>query len=73
MDLFDKNNFELPYNELIKLCQSTNSDITEEQIAQVQKDTISQESGTNFFKHRAGRIGASQSKAAAHSDPALPS
>ena len=73
MDLFDKNNLELPYNELIKLCQSTNIDITEEQIAQVQKDTISQASGTNFFKHRAGRIGASQSKAAAHSDPALPS
>ena len=73
MDLFDKNNLELSYNELIKLCQSTNIDITEEQIAQVQKDTISQASGTNFFKHRAGRIGASQSKAAAHSDPALPS
>ena len=72
MDLLDKNNLELPYNELIKLCQSTNIDITEEQIAQVQKDTISQASGTNFFKHRAGRIGASQSKAAAHSDPALP-
>lgn len=39
----------------------------------MQKDTIAQSSGTNFFKLRAGRIGASQSKAAAHSDPVLPS
>ena len=39
----------------------------------MQKDTTAQSSGTNFFKLRAGRIGASQSKAAAHSDPALPS
>ena len=73
MDLFDKNNLELPYNELLKICQSINIEITEEQIDQVQKDTIAQSSGTNFFKHRTGRIGASQSNAAAHSDPALPS
>ena len=73
MDLFNKNNLELPFNELLKICQSINIEITEEQIDQVQKDTIAQSSGTNFFKHRAGRIGASQSKAAAHSDPALPS
>ena len=39
----------------------------------MQKDTIAQSSDTNFFKHRAGRIGASQSKVVAHSDPALPS
>lgn len=39
----------------------------------MQKDTVSQSSGTNLFKHRAGIIGASQSKAVAHSDPALPS
>ena len=73
MDLFKKENLELSYNELLKLCQSTSIDITKEKIDQVQKDTISQSSGANFFKHRAGRIGASQSKAAAHSDPALPS
>ena len=73
MDMFKKENLELSYNELLKLCQSTSIEITKEKIDQVQKDTISQSSGTNFFKHRAGRIGASQSKAAAHSDPALPS
>ena len=37
------------------------------------KDTISQLSGIIFFKHRERRIGALQSKAAAHSGPALPS
>ena len=73
MDMFKKENLELSYNELLKLCQSTSIEITKEKIDQVQKDTISQSSGANFFKHRAGRIGASQSKAVAHSDPALPS
>ena len=71
--MFKKENLELSYNELFKLCQSTSIDITKEKIDQVQKDTISQSSRANFFKRRAGRIGASQSKAAAHSDPALPS
>lgn len=73
MDLFEKENLGLPYNELLQLGQSTNIEVTKEQIDLVQKDTISQSSSANFFKHRAGRIGASQSKAAAHSDPALPS
>ena len=72
MDLFKNENLELPHNELLQLCQSTNIEVTKEQIDQVQKDTILQLSGTNFFKHNAGRIGASQSKAAAHSDPAQP-
>ena len=57
----------------MKLCQRTNTDITQEQIIQVQKHSIAQVSGKNLFKLREGRIGASQSKAAAHSDPALPS
>ena len=39
----------------------------------MQKDAIALSSGSNVFKHRAGRIGASQSEAVAHSDPAWPS
>ena len=42
-------------------------------IAQIEKDTNNQSKDTNFFKHCAGRIGASQSKSASHSNPALPS
>ena len=47
--------------------------ITTEQITQAESDTITQAKGTNFFKHRIGRIGASQCKAACNHDPALPS
>ena len=39
----------------------------------MKKDTRSQSQGANFFKHRAGRIGASYSKQALHTNPALPS
>ena len=69
MGFFDKNYLELPFNELIKMFQNT---VTKEQIDQVQKDTTVQSSGTNVFRHRAGRISASQSKAVAHSDPGMP-
>ena len=34
-------------------------ELSKEQIDQVERDTISQARGSNFFKHRAGRIGAS--------------
>ena len=47
--------------------------MSKEDITQIEKDTIEQSKGTNFFRHRAGRIGASQSKSASHSNPALPS
>ena len=56
MGMFKKENLELSYNELLKLCQSTSIQITKEKIDQVQKDTISQSSGANLCKHRAGRI-----------------
>ena len=71
--LFDKENLNLSYPELLKVCLATKLEITKEQIQQIEKDTIKQAKCTNFFKHRAGRIGASQSKAACHSNPALPS
>ena len=58
---------------MVKVCQEVKIELSKEQIAQVERDTISQAKGNNFFKHRAGRIGASQSKAASHSNPALPS
>lgn len=66
MDLFDAKYLKLPYNDLVKVCQEIKIEITKEQIDQVQKDTVKQAKGNNFFKHRAGRIGASQSKAVAY-------
>lgn len=68
-----KKYLDLTYPELVKTCQEVNIEITKEQITQVERDTITQAKGNNFFKHRAGRIGASQCKAASGSNPALPS
>lgn len=73
MSLFDKKYLDLSYNDLVKVCQSIQIDITKEQIERVQIDTINQAKGNSFFRHRAGRIGASQSKAAASTNPSLPS
>ncbi|PFX11983.1 hypothetical protein AWC38_SpisGene24131 [Stylophora pistillata] len=72
-DFFDKKYLELSYPELLKVCMSIKLDITKENIDQVERDTIKQAKGINFFEHRAGRIGASQSKSACHTNPALPS
>ena len=48
-------------------------ELSEEQRLQIVEYTRSQSQGANFYKHQAGRIGASQSKVAAHTNPALPS
>ena len=72
-DLFENKYLDLTYPELPKVCQEIDIKITKEQITQVERDTITQAKGTNLFKHWAGRIGASQCKAACNSNPALPS
>ena len=59
--------------DLLKVCQGIDFKITtKEQITQAESDKT-QAKGTIFFKHRIGRIGASQCKAACNYDPALPS
>ena len=73
MDLHQTKYLDLSYPDLINLCKETKIKISSEEIAQIERDTINQAKGKAFFKHRAGRIGASQSKAASHSDPSLPS
>ena len=72
-DLFDKKYLQLTYPGLLKVCSNVKVQLSKEQIEQVERDTISQARGNNFFKHRAGRIGASQSKAVCKTNPALPS
>ena len=72
-DHFNQKNLDLTYPELLKVCQEVKIELSKEQIAQVERDTISQAKGNNFFQHRAGRIGASKSKAACQTNPALPS
>ena len=46
--------------------------MTDQEIDIIEKYTINQAKVSGFFRHRAGRIGASISKAASYIDPALP-
>ena len=73
LSLFDKKYLDLTYPELLKVCNDVKVELSKEQIKAVERDTRSQSKGRNFFKHRSGRIGASQSKAACQIHPAMPS
>ena len=60
-DLFETENVDLEYPDLLRKCVNSTLDISLEDINQVEIDTRSQAKGTKFFRHRAGRIGASVS------------
>ena len=68
-DVFDKKYLTFEYHELLKAC----TDISERDIKLIEKDTRKQSKGASFYHHRAGRIGASISKLASHTNPAQPS
>ena len=72
-DLSDPKYQDLEYPELLQVSLEKEIKLSEEQRLQIEEDTRSQSQGANFYKHRAGRIGASQSKVASHTNPALPS
>ena len=72
-DLFDKKCLDLTYLELLKVCHDVKVKLPKEQIKALERDTRSQSKGNNFFKHRSGRIGTTQSKAACQTHPAMPS
>ena len=72
-DLFQEDYLMPSYPELLKECYSVDIVLSDEDIELIERDTIDQAKGGAFFLHRAGRIGASRSKAASHSDPAQPS
>ena len=48
-DLFNTENLDMNFPELLKLCLNVNLDISDEQIKQVEKDTRSQAKGSEFF------------------------
>ena len=48
-DLFDTENLDINFPELLKLCLNVNLDISDEQIKQVEKDTRSEAKGSGFF------------------------
>ncbi len=72
-DLFSESCLELEYHDLLKVCSSVEISITEQDVQKIEEDTRDQSKGNSFFQHRAGKIGASASKAACHTNPAQPS
>ena len=69
-DLFDKKYLTFEYYELLKACTDISINISERDIRLIEKDTRKQSKGASFYHHRAGRIGASISKLACHTNPA---
>ena len=72
-DLFETGNLELDYPELIKISVELTLGVSEEHIKKIEISTRAQASGFGFFRHRAGRIGASQCFSAFHTNLAQPS
>eukprot|EP00112_Aurelia_sp_Birch-Aquarium-sp1_P007230 Seg1787.7 transcript_id=Seg1787.7/GoldUCD/mRNA.D3Y31 product="hypothetical protein" protein_id=Seg1787.7/GoldUCD/D3Y31 len=73
LELFDEKYLVYQYHDLIKACSDIHVTISGEDAKQIELDTRSQAKGSAFFQHRAGRIGASMSKSASHTDPSQPS
>jgi len=71
-DLYDLNNLELNYPELLKKRVDVKVMLSDEDIKMVEQDTREQAKGARFFRHQAGRIGASVSGAVYHSNTAQP-
>ena len=63
----------LGYTELLRKCTEVQLNYSEDQIKLVEKNTQAQSKGAGFFKHRAGRIGASIFGAVFHSNLSQPS
>ena len=72
-DLYDPKYLDFEYHDLIKACSQVTLEIADIDIKLIAKVTQSQSKGNSFFNHRARRIGASMSKLASHTNPALPS
>ena len=72
-ELFQKSFMDISYPELLKKCNEVEIKLTENEIFAIERDTFDQAAGKSFFRHRAGRIGASRCHAVCHTDPAKPS
>ena len=72
-DLCDKAYVDMENRKLLEACSIIKLELSKEDLKLIEEDTRSQAAGSQFFHHRAGRIGASVSKQASHKDPAQPS
>lgn len=71
-DLFETENLDMAYHELLQKCAEVKLDISRENIELVEKDTRAQAKSSGLFRHRAVRIGASTSGAAFRSNLSQP-
>lgn len=72
-DLFERGNLELDYPKLIKMSVEATLGVFEVHIEKIETSTRAQASSSGFYRHRAGRIGASQCFSAFHTNLAQPS
>ena len=72
-DLYNHDNLTLSYPELLEKCGEVRVALSDSDIDLIEHDTREQSHGAAFFKHRAGRVGASTSYSVAHTNPAQPS
>ena len=72
-DLFDKKFLNMEYHNFLEAWSNVNNEIIEDEIKCAEEDTRTQSQGSSFCRHRVGRIRASISKAASHTNPAQPS
>ena len=71
-DLYETQNLDLNYPELLRKYLAVKLEITEENIALVEKDTRSQAECSSLYRDRTGRIGASMSGTASKCNLAKP-
>lgn len=72
-DLFENKYLQLSYTDLLKECYRVEVRLSDDEIKAIERETIAQAKGSAFFRHRAGRIGASKCRAASHTDLSQPS
>ena len=72
-DLFDPENLKLNYIDVLTKCSEIDITLSDSELNLIEQDTRDQAQTSAFFTHRAGRIGASQSHSAVHTNPAQPS
>ena len=72
-NLYQAQNEELAYSELIAVCEQIKLSITEEEVAAIEAATRDQSKNLAWFNQRAGRITASVMKSVCATDPGNPS
>ena len=71
-DLYEPNNLDLNYPELLRKCSEVEVNISEKEIEMVEQDTRTHAKGPGVFSHQAGRIGASLCDPVYHTNPEQP-